>query len=135
MFPQLSKVDHAVEPSCKLKEPAEGASENFVKGQSSESENRVYTFFSSRLYIISCQGDWFLSQSLCSTDNYLEESIHNTLESSDRVARRASYWSSKGHGNPAVPETLICKLVSDMCAISEINIQPFHDIDTSSFSQ
>ncbi|XP_031261383.1 F-box protein At4g00755 [Pistacia vera] len=125
MFPQLSKVDHVVEPSCRLKEPAEGESENFVKGQSSESENRVYTFLARGCTSFPVRGLIFEPIYASSTDNYPEESIHNTLEPSDRVARRASYWSSKGHSNPAVPETLIYKLVGDLCVISEINIQPF----------
>ncbi|KAJ0113135.1 hypothetical protein Patl1_00363 [Pistacia atlantica] len=125
MFPQLSKVDHVVEPSCRLNEPAEGESENFVKGQSLESENRVYAFLARGCTSFRVRGLIFEPIYASSTDNYPEESIHNTLAPSARVGRRASYWSSKGHSNPAVPETLIYKLVGDLCVISEINIQPF----------
>ncbi|XP_044501839.1 F-box protein At4g00755-like isoform X2 [Mangifera indica] len=125
MFPQLSKVDRVVEPSYSLKELAEGASENFVEGQSLESENRVYTFLARGCTSYPVRGLIFEPIYASSTDNYPEESIHNTLESRDRVRRTASYWSSKGHSNPVVPETLIYKLVGDLCVISEINIQPF----------
>ncbi|MBA0674936.1 hypothetical protein Goari_016505, partial [Gossypium aridum] len=60
-----------------------------------------------------------------STDNYPEESICNTLEPRDRVARTASYWSSKGQKNPAVPETLTYRLIADLCVVTEIKIRPF----------
>ncbi|XP_042506052.1 F-box protein At4g00755-like isoform X2 [Macadamia integrifolia] len=63
--------------------------------------------------------------SASSTDNYPEESIDNTLEPDDRTEERASYWSSEGEGNPAVPETLTYRLVSGLCVITEISIQPF----------
>ena len=49
----------------------------------------------------------------------------NTLDPRDRFALRASYWSSKGHKDPSVPETLIYKLKADFCVITEIYIQPF----------
>ncbi|KAF6154433.1 hypothetical protein GIB67_028325 [Kingdonia uniflora] len=62
--------------------------------------------------------------SASSTDNYPEESILNTLEPSD-VERRASYWSSKGESDPAVPEMLTYKLIPKLCIVTEINIQPF----------
>ncbi|MBA0773685.1 hypothetical protein Gotri_008942 [Gossypium trilobum] len=60
-----------------------------------------------------------------STDNYPEESIHNTLEPFDRIDTRASYWSSEGQNNPAVPETLLYKLMTKMCIVTEIHVQPF----------
>ncbi|TYJ07136.1 hypothetical protein E1A91_A12G283100v1 [Gossypium mustelinum] len=60
-----------------------------------------------------------------STDNYPEESINNTLEPFDRIDTRASYWSSEGQNNPAVPETLLYKLMTKMCIVTEIHVQPF----------
>ena len=66
--------------------------------------------------------------SASSTDNYPEESIANTLEPKEIVSRRASYWSSTGQRNPDVPETLIYKLTSDFCVITEISVQPFQGI-------
>ncbi|KAJ0099733.1 hypothetical protein Patl1_19988 [Pistacia atlantica] len=118
MFSQLSKVDHVVEPSCRLK----------------ERENRDYTFLARGCTTFPVRGLIFWPIYASIIDNYPEKSIHNTLEPSNRVAKRASYWLSKGHSNPVVPETLIYQLAGDLCVISEINIQPFHGIYTSSFS-
>ncbi|KAI3836218.1 hypothetical protein MKW92_037054 [Papaver armeniacum] len=67
----------------------------------------------------------FEAISASSTDHYPEEMIHLTLEPTDRVYGRPSYWSSLGESNPEVPETLTYKLVSKLCFITEINIQPF----------
>ena len=60
-----------------------------------------------------------------STDNFPQESIDNTLEPRDVISGRYSYWSSNGQSNPNVPETLTYELVSQICVITEINIQPF----------
>lgn len=60
------------------------------------------------------------------TDNFPEETIQNTLVSTDWVAMmRPSYWSSAGHFDPAVPECLFYRLRSDLCLVQQINIQPF----------
>nr|CAB3497275.1 unnamed protein product [Digitaria exilis] len=59
------------------------------------------------------------------TDNFPEETIDNTREPRDRVNHRPSYWSSGGHDDPDVPESLIYKLSSDLCIIDELRIQPF----------
>lgn len=66
--------------------------------------------------------------SASSTDNYPEESIDNTLQPAEIVEGRASYWSSKGHSNPEVPERLTYKLADNFCVITEINICPFQGI-------
>ncbi|CAI8605151.1 unnamed protein product [Vicia faba] len=63
--------------------------------------------------------------SASSTDNFPQESIVNTLEERDNIAGRFSYWSSSGQSNPNVPETLTYQLASQICVITEINIQPF----------
>ncbi|KAB2040154.1 hypothetical protein ES319_D02G061700v1 [Gossypium barbadense] len=42
-----------------------------------------------------------------------------------RVARTASYWSSKGQRNPVVPETLTYRLIADLYVVTEIKIRPF----------
>ncbi|XP_044492467.1 F-box protein At4g00755-like isoform X2 [Mangifera indica] len=120
MFPQLSKVDHVVEPNSSLKEAAEGASENFADVQTLESEHRIYTFLGRAGTSFRIRGLILEPIYASSTDNYPRERLHNTLEPRD-----SSYWSSEGHSNPAVPETLIYKLAGDLCVISEINIQPF----------
>lgn len=59
------------------------------------------------------------------TDHYPLESIDNTLEPSDRIGQRPSYWSSIGEYFDWVPASLTYKLISDLCFITEIDIQPF----------
>ncbi|KAM7266401.1 hypothetical protein ACFE04_004298 [Oxalis oulophora] len=58
-----------------------------------------------------------------SNECFSENSITNTL-SSNSATRPPSYWSSKGNSDAEVPEALTYKLVSDMCLITEIHIQP-----------
>lgn len=60
-----------------------------------------------------------------STDRDPEESVVHTLFPIDRYMWGGSYWSSKGQTNPDVPETLIYKLISDVCVVTEIDIRPF----------
>jgi hypothetical protein len=60
-----------------------------------------------------------------STDNFPEESIENTVEPSDEVGIRPSYWSSSGQNDPNVQESLVYRLESDLYIVSEIRIQPF----------
>jgi len=93
-------------------------------------EHRLYTTLARGLtssYVGECLAD---AISASSTDNYPEEGIHNTLESRDRIGPRPSYWSSSGQSNPEVPERLTYKLISDICVITEINIQPFQGMNS-----
>ncbi|KAJ0265217.1 F-box protein [Hirschfeldia incana] len=60
-----------------------------------------------------------------STDRFPAESIFNTLDERDRVGRTPSYWSSAGHHNPSVPETLLYHLKADLCLITQLSIHPF----------
>lgn len=86
----------------------------------------VYTYFahclltqnSDKACVLSCIGT-------SSTDNFPEESIENTLEPSERVEMRSSYWLSGGQRDPNVQESLVYRLGSDLYTISEIRIQPF----------
>ncbi|XP_048141266.1 F-box protein At4g00755-like [Rhodamnia argentea] len=127
MFPQLSGVDHVTE-SCSFKSDAESGSSNTKEWDLLEREHRVYGFLShcsKSMVDRECISD---AISASSTDHFPGEGIINTLELRDRVGRiasYASYWSSKGQQNPAVPETLIYKLVGDLCVVTEIDIQPF----------
>ncbi|KAI3985419.1 hypothetical protein MKX01_033733 [Papaver californicum] len=56
-----------------------------------------------------------------------EDSIHQTLVPGRIFQGGFSFWSSTGMSNPEVPETLTYRLVSKLCFITEINIQPFQD--------
>lgn len=124
MFPQLSRVGHVIESNnSDAKDYAEVGSSNSKEWDTLEREHRVYAFLAHACTSFP-EGDCISKAiSASSTDNYPEESIEHTLVFS--VARRASYWSSKGQKNPAVPEMLTYKLKSDFVIITEINIHPF----------
>ncbi|XVE77056.1 hypothetical protein DITRI_Ditri13aG0031200 [Diplodiscus trichospermus] len=125
MFPQLSRVDHVNELGDAAKEHDEAGSSNLMEWEALKREHRVYSFFARRCLssaIGNCISEAIMASS---TDHNPEESIDNTLEPRDWVALRASYWSSKGQSNPAVPEMLTYKLVTDLCVITEIKIRPF----------
>ncbi|CAK9145763.1 unnamed protein product [Ilex paraguariensis] len=109
MFPQLSSVAHVIETSCCC-----------CKAKKSAPLFRALTGFA----LSDCIAD---AVGASSTDRYPFESIANTLEPRDRLLRRFSYWSTKGHRDPAAPETLIYKLSADLCVITQINIRPFRD--------
>ncbi|ONI22877.1 hypothetical protein PRUPE_2G156300 [Prunus persica] len=124
LFPQLSRVAQVIEinnPDTK----AEVGSSNSKELETLEREHRVYAFLACGFTSFNVGDSIKRALSASSTDNFPEESIRNTLEPRDVVGRRASYWSSKGQSDPAVPEVLIYKLVSDFVVINEINIQPF----------
>ncbi|PRQ57806.1 putative F-box domain-containing protein [Rosa chinensis] len=124
MFPQLSRVGHVIESNnSDAKDYAEVGSSNSKEWDTLEREHRVYAFLAHACTSFP-EGDCISKAiSASSTDNYPEESIQHTLVFS--VARRASYWSSKGQKNPAVPEMLTYKLKSDFVIVTEINIHPF----------
>lgn len=126
MFPQLSRASYVVELNEHgAKEPEEVGSSYSLEWQALEKEHRVYAYIAKATMsfaIGDCIGETIGASS---TDNFPEESIDNTLQSSEVVAGRASYWSSKGQSNPAVPETLTYKLVSQICVITEISVHPF----------
>ncbi|BBG97484.1 F-box family protein [Prunus dulcis] len=112
LFPQLSRVAQVIEinnPDTK----AEVGSSNSKELETLEREHRVYAFLACGFTSFNVGDSIKRALSASSTDNFPEESIRNTLEPRDVVGRRASYWSSKGQSDPAVPEVLIYKLVSD----------------------
>lgn len=127
-FPQLSKVAHVVEVNdCEATEISVGSS-NSKELETLERDHKAYAILGRSCKEFAVEDCILEAISASSTDNYPEESIQNTLEPRDIVARRASYWSSKGQCDPSVPETLTYKLDSDFCVITEINIQPFRGI-------
>ncbi|KAA3458757.1 F-box protein isoform X1 [Gossypium australe] len=125
MFPQLSRVDRVNELGGSTKGHVGAGSSNFMEWEALEREHRAYAFLA-RCCLSTTAGDCISEAIIASsTDNYPEESICNTLEPRDRVARTASYWSSKGQKNPTVPETLTYRLIADLCVVTEIKIRPF----------
>nr|GMC98490.1 F-box protein At4g00755-like [Ipomoea batatas]GMD02227.1 F-box protein At4g00755-like [Ipomoea batatas] len=124
MFPEVSGVTDAIEDKNTI-DTMEVELDKSVELARLERDHRVYAFLSRGLSPI-LKKDCIL-EAICasSTDNYPEESIRNTLVPNDRVGRRASYWSSEGASDPAVPETLTYELATKFCVITEIHVQPF----------
>ncbi|PKI35790.1 hypothetical protein CRG98_043825 [Punica granatum] len=124
LVPEVLGLARFIEGNIMIK-PLKDASNTSAEWERNKINHRVYAFLARGLSSTiekSC-----LSEAICasSTDNYPEESMQNTLEPRDRVERRASYWSSKGQSDPEVPETLLYRLASKLCVVTEIHVQPF----------
>lgn len=130
MFPEVSSFARVIETKDKV-EPMATVAEYSVEWAYLETEHRVYASLSRDL--ITSTRENCISDAICasSTDNYPDESIKNTLEPDDRIGHRASYWSSKGESNPSAPETLIYKLASQLCLITEFHVHPFQGCSRS----
>ncbi|KAG0474325.1 hypothetical protein HPP92_014011 [Vanilla planifolia] len=124
MCPEASNVTDLLETNCLCTSDAVSSSDAELRR--SEREHRLFSYLGH--CIVSLDGNRnciFQSIHASSTDNFPDESIDNTLEPNDRVDRRPSYWSSEGQSDPQVPETLTYRLLSNLCVIDEIIIQPF----------
>lgn len=133
MFPHLSGIFSIVEVNNSEMNEHNVACGSSTDSKSLQRDHRVYAHLvhaSTSFLMRNCISSAIIASS---TDNDPEESINNTLESRDVVARRASYWSSKGQFKPDVPETLTYRLVSNLCVITEINIRPFQGISLDIF--
>lgn len=124
MFPEISSITHEIEEKNMI-HPVEARPESSSKWEILERDHRVYAFLCRGLTSFVRKDCISEAVSASSTDNFPEESIQNTLEPSDRAEGRASYWSSQGQSDPSVPETLLYKLISNFCVITEVNVQPF----------
>ncbi|XP_008795387.1 F-box protein At4g00755-like isoform X2 [Phoenix dactylifera] len=123
--PEVSNFTRVIELRSSDKSMEVGSS-TAIEWESLEREHKVYTNLSYCLVSPKGKRDCIVDAiSASSTDNYPDESIDNTLEPSDKVDARPSYWSSGGQIDPGVPETLTYRLVSKLCIIDEIKIQPF----------
>lgn len=58
-------------------------------------------------------------------DHLRIQSIVNTLNPRNRLPMGASYWSSIGHLDPEVPETLTYKIRDGIWSIVEVDIKLF----------
>ncbi|KAF5464182.1 hypothetical protein F2P56_014276 [Juglans regia] len=126
MFPQLSRVSHVFELNkLSTKELVEAGSSYSKEWESLERDDRAYALLARACTSFIVRDCILEAISASSTDNYPEESIDNTLQPADIVARRASYWLTRGQSNPAVTERLTYKLADEFCVITEINIRPF----------
>ncbi|KAL2334620.1 hypothetical protein Fmac_015833 [Flemingia macrophylla] len=123
MFPDISSIAQSLEHDNVI-EPISNHHGHYVNWECLKRNHKVYAFLASGLTPLrkNCISK---AISASSTDNYPDESIVHTLEAGDRTEHRASYWSSKGESDPSVPETLVYKLVSKLCLVTEIHVQPF----------
>ncbi|THG19556.1 hypothetical protein TEA_016247 [Camellia sinensis var. sinensis] len=124
LFPEISSFAHVIEVENTI-EPIVVKPDKSMEWEYLKRDHRVYAFLARGLTSFvrkDCLSEAIFASS---TDNYPEESIQNTLEPSDRVEQRASYWSSEGESDPTVPEILDYKLISKLCVITEIHVQPF----------
>ncbi|XP_074282085.1 F-box protein At4g00755-like [Silene latifolia] len=117
LCPDVSKIIDVVDLSDKLKSVAISTHE--IPG-CRESDHRVFSLLLRGL--TSFPSGYQIAEALCasSTDRFPDEVVHNTLEEDYNFA----YWSSKGTSDPAIPETLVYGLITDLCLISEIHVQP-----------
>ncbi|EOA22040.1 hypothetical protein CARUB_v10002565mg [Capsella rubella] len=126
LFHQLSNVGHITETrNDRNEESSEAGSSSLTDTRLLEKEHRAYALLTrgcTSSPIRSCIADAIKASS---TDNFPVESILNTLEEGDRYGDTPSYWSSTGQHRTSVPETLLYKLMGDVCVITEIKVQPF----------
>ncbi|KAI7729383.1 hypothetical protein M8C21_018644 [Ambrosia artemisiifolia] len=115
-FPQLASITRVDEASHDNSEPSHN---------SGEREHRAYASLFRALIVFPLTSCIAAPVSASSTDNYPHESIMTTLDPGDKILQQASYWSSTGSDDSETPETLIYKLTSNLCVITEINLHPF----------
>lgn len=124
MFPEVSRFKHVVEVANSM-ELIVGSSNSF-EWKRLEEEHRAYAHLGRSLTSpMKLRGCIETSIRASSTDNFPEENIENTLDPSEKVDGRPSYWSSIGEEDPEVSETLTYKLKSQLCVVYEIKIKPF----------
>lgn len=124
LIPEVSGLFHFIEKHNMI-EPLKVESNPYAEWEISRRNHRVYAFLAQGLSPTTEKSCLSEAISASSTDNYPEERVQNTLEPTDRVVDRASYWSSKGQSDPGVPETLIYRLISKLCVVTEIHVHPF----------
>lgn len=124
IFPEISNAAHIIEVN-NMKERVKLKIDDSKEWERLKRDHGIYTFLAAGLAPVTRKDCISESISASSTDNYPDESIQNTLEPSERVDDRASYWSSQGESDPSVPETLTYKLVSKLSVVTEIHVQPF----------
>ncbi|KAK4415963.1 F-box protein [Sesamum alatum] len=128
MFPQLSNNIRIIVPDSWTMNNANVGRSNDIEMEVLEREHKVYAslfqaLFTSKLSPRDCIAD---AVSASSTDHDPYENIVNTLSPWSRSRwGAASYWSSKGHSNPDVPETLTYQLKAGISIVTEIDIRPF----------
>ncbi|XP_061339906.1 F-box protein At4g00755-like isoform X2 [Gastrolobium bilobum] len=126
IFPQLSRAVCVAELNGLGQEERAGVGTSYsTEWIAREREHRVYSYLARAFMSTVSMNCIAKTIGASSTDNFPQESIDNTLEQGDNIGGRFSYWSSSGQNNPDVPETLTYELISKICVITDINIQPF----------
>jgi len=127
-FPEVRRFDELVETDVMRDSEAAGSSGSSFR-QNLEREDRIYR---NLFYELKCEPlleKSCIKEAVCasSTDNYPQESIFQTLYARPRYSdeQTPSYWSSTGERDINVPETLTYNLVSSLCVVHEVHIQPF----------
>lgn len=124
LYPEVSSAAQAIEVNGLIQPMTVDSSSSMVLGNAKKSHN-VYAILARGLSTGLRKDCISRAISATSTENCVVESINNTLNPNDRVEGRPSYWCSEGESDDKVPEKLIYTLISDLCFITEINIQPF----------
>ncbi|XP_026406545.1 F-box protein At4g00755-like [Papaver somniferum] len=132
LFPETSSAIKAIEENNVI-ECLGFNTTGSVDVEQLKKNHRVYAFLASGL-APSLTTDCIVEAiSASSTDHFPEENIRHTLEPREIVDGMLSYWSSMGESNPEMHETLTFKLVSKLCFITEINIQPSQELFEDDF--
>ncbi|XP_051123318.1 F-box protein At4g00755-like [Andrographis paniculata] len=126
--PQVANIAYAVEESngvMRLK-PSDVLSVHPPAWETLEKEHKIYTSLLQALTkpIIYPKDCISFPIGASSTDREVEN-VTNTLIPVDRYPWGASYWSSKGHSDPNAPESILYRLNSNICIVSEIDIRPY----------
>ncbi|KAJ0265218.1 F-box protein [Hirschfeldia incana] len=129
LFHQLTSVDRIIEI---INEAGGSSSSSLIMDDTTSTTTRLLLDREHRVYALLAKGCTSSPIKSCiadaitasTTDRLPEESIFNTLDARDRFGFTPSYWSSTGHHNTSVPETLLYKLKGDLCVINEVSIQP-----------
>ncbi|KAK4397319.1 F-box protein [Sesamum angolense] len=128
MFPQLSNNICIIVPNSWRMNNVKIEQSSAIEMEGLEREHHVYASLLQALYRseVSPRDCMANAISASSTDHDPNESIVNTLSPWSRSQWGiASYWSSKGHSDPDVPETLTYRLKAGISIVTEIDIQPF----------
>ncbi|KAJ4777332.1 F-box protein [Rhynchospora pubera] len=120
LCPEVSYFTGIKEVATSTKKAKQDCSSSDKEWREHERDHKIYIYLSSHLVtprgtnncISYCIG-------ASSTDNYPEEIIENTLDST------LSYWSSSGQVDPTVLESLTYQLNFDLGFVDKISIQPF----------
>ncbi|KAI3876188.1 hypothetical protein MKW98_029140 [Papaver atlanticum] len=124
LFPETLSAIKAIEHNNVIQSMGFETTGGSVGVEKLKKNHRIYALLA-RSLAHSLTKECILEAISASSNRSKAEDIHQTLIPGDIFQGRFSYWSSPGKTNPEVPETLTYRLVSKLCFITEIHIQPF----------